>query len=216
MTFPQTWRAFCQQPTTLGPDPGIRQRWHQGRRWYAVWVLRVAEPAVHARMAALAEQLGDAIRPIPASQAHITLFVCGFPSRTPCLDDDIDEATLRAQWRALQSADLSLSLAVGGASSFSTAAFLEVHGDLSEIRGILASCADELRFGPYHPHVTIGTYPQTRPVGPIRAVLERSRDLPLIPIQPAAIELVVFDAHTAGSPLQTRYVAHLPAQPVEE
>ena len=207
MHFASVWQQFCRQPTTAGPDPGIRQQWHQGRRWYAVWVVRIVEPEVHARMASLANALGSAIRPIESSQAHITLFVSGFVSDTPHLDDDVAPSVLLRQRAALAAADLSLSLSVGPANSFSTAAFLEVHerGGLSKARAILSGQGDELRFGPYHPHVTVGVYRDTRPAAPLAAVLSAGRRLPLLTVRPAAIELVVFDAHVEGAPLLTRH-----------
>ena len=213
MHFESVWQRFCQQPTTAGPDPGIRQQWHQGRRWYAVWVVRVAETSVHARMATLADALGTSIRRIPSSQAHITLFVSGFVCDEPRLDDDVAAAVLLRQRDALAAADLSLSLSVGRANSFSTAAFLEVHerGGLSRARALLSGQGDELRFGPYHPHVTLGVYRDTRPAAPLAAVLAAGRNWPPVAVRPAALELVVFDAHLEGAPLLTRHTVPVSA-----
>ncbi|MFT5684665.1 MAG: 2'-5' RNA ligase [Myxococcota bacterium] len=207
LIFKQAWRDFTTTPTTAGPSPGIREQWHRGRRWYAVWVLRVSEAAVHERMAEVADRLGDAVRVIPADQAHITLFVSGFPTPNPHLDDDIAESALLRQRDALAAADLRLDLTIGGACSFSTAAFLEVHegGGLTAIRRILAGQADELRFTDYHPHVTVGVYRDTAPIPPLVAALTPLRDLPPIPLSPTAVELVVFDATIEGSALVTRY-----------
>lgn len=207
MNFASVWQHFCRQPTTTGPDPGIRQQWHQGRRWYAVWVARVTEPAVHARMASMAAPLGNAIRAIEPSQAHITLFVSGFIAEDPRLDDDVAPAVLRRQRDALAAADLSLSLAAGRTNSFTTAAFLEVHerGGLSRARAILSGQGEELRFGPYHPHVTLGVYRETRPTAPLAAALSAGRAFSPIALRPPAIELVVFDAHVEGAPLVTRH-----------
>jgi 2'-5' RNA ligase len=213
MTHDPVWRDFTAAPMTAGPSPGIREQWRRGRRWYAVWVLRVSEPAVHARMAAVAARLSDAVRVTPADQAHITLFVSGFVTDTPRLDDDVAESVLLRQRDALAEQDLSLDLAVGGAGSFSTAAFLEVHGELTALRRVLSGHADELRFGPYHPHVTVGVYRDTRPIPPLAAALAPHRDLPPIPVRPAAVELVVFDAAVAGSPLLTRYAVPVAGPP---
>ncbi len=211
MTFAQTWRDFTTAPLTLGPSPGIREQWRQGRQRYAVWVLRVSEPRVHARMAMVAGRLGDAVRLFPAEEAHITLFVCGFPTAAPRLDDDVAVDVLLRQRDALEAADLSLALTVGGCSSFTTAAFLEVHegGGLTAIRRILAGATDEQRPGPYHPHVTVGVYQDSRPIPPLVAALEPLRDAPPIRVYPTAVELVVFDAAVAGSPLRTRHAVRI-------
>ena len=213
MTFAQTWRDFTAAPLTIGPSPGIREQWRQGRRWYAVWVLRVSEPLVHARMAAVADRLGDAVRLFPPEEAHITLFVSGFPTADPRRDDDVAAAVLLRQRDALESADLSLTLTVGGCSSFTTAAFLEVHegGGLTAIRRILADQVDEQRLGSYHPHVTVGVYRDARPTPPLVAALAPLRDAPPIRLQPTAVELVVFDAAVEGSPLLTRHVVRIGA-----
>ena len=78
-------------------------------------------------------------------------------------------------------------------------------GGIAAAREILAGEADELRFGPYHPHVTCGVYRDTRPTAPLVEALTPFRDLPPIPLTPTAIELAVFDAYVEGSPLITRY-----------
>ena len=160
-----------------------------------------------ARMASLAAALGPSIRAIDSSQAHITLFVSGFIAEVPRLDDDVAPSVLLRQRDALAAADLSLSLSVGPANSFSTAAFLEVHerGGLSRARALLSGQGDELRFGLYHPHVTVGVYRDTRPAAPLAAALSAGRTLPPLSVRPDAIELVVFDAHVEGSPLLTRH-----------
>ncbi|MDG1482027.1 MAG: 2'-5' RNA ligase family protein [Myxococcota bacterium] len=211
MTFAQTWRDFTTAPLTLGPSPGIREQWRQGRQWYAVWVLRVSEPRVHARMAMVAAPLGSAVRPFLATEAHITLFVSGFPTADPRLHDDVAADVLLRQRDALVAADLSLTLTVGGCNSFTTAAFLEVHedGGLTAIRRLLAGAADEQRPGPYHPHVTVGVYRDARPTSPLVAALSPLRDAPLIPLHPTVVELVVFDAAVEGSPLLTRHAVRI-------
>ena len=34
-----TWQRFLDAGRTLGPSPGVREAWHQGRSSYAVWAL---------------------------------------------------------------------------------------------------------------------------------------------------------------------------------
>ena len=101
--------TFCAPGTTWGPSPGVREAWAAGRRRYAVWLLRVQPPAVLERMKRVAEALGDAVEPTPLEEAHITLWVAGFPTDTPSLDDDVAEAVLAAQAEALR-AHFGLSL----------------------------------------------------------------------------------------------------------
>lgn len=202
------WARFVAREQTLGPTPGVREAWRRGRARYAVWLLRVHHPAVLARMAAIAADLGDWIEPV--AEAHITVRVCGFPTADPRLDDDVSEATLRAHRQALLRADLPpVSVQIRGASSFASAAFVEV----VEVRGLTAlraalsvpGCTPHRSSGLYQPHVTVGTYRATLPSRPIVEALKRHRSAPQVAIAPAAVELVTLDAAVPGAPLCTRW-----------
>ena len=210
MQIAAPWTQFCALSETLGPSPGVREAWTRGRSRYAVWLLRVSDPLVVARAQAVAAALGDAIRPIPPADLHITLLVAGFPvAGSGRWDDDVPECVLAAQRAALRRARLPpLRLAVGGASSFATAPFLtvtDVEGTLARARSLLAAGVREIRFAPYCPHVTVGVYRDTRPAAPLREVLAGWRGLPPLAIQADAVELVTFDAQVEGAALETRW-----------
>lgn len=208
MDFTVTWRQFLDAPQTLGPSPGVRAQWHKGRARYAVWLCRLRSLALTERVAAIAAQLGDAIHPIPADDIHVTVYVAGFPAETPTHSDDISWETLVQQRGQLQRHFRPTVLEIGCASSFSTAAFLEVRDPsqvLCTVRDALGAATRELRFGPYQPHVTIGVYRDSRPTGPIIEALQQWRGLTPIPVSVDAVELVTFDAATQGSRLDTHW-----------
>jgi hypothetical protein len=194
--------VFRGLPQTLGPTPGVLPAWHRGRARYAVWLLRVADAAVQARQAAVADRLGPAIVPVAAGDAHVTVWVCGFPCARPRFDDDVAEATLDAQ-RAATRAARPPRLLVGAPNAFATCAFLEVHdpdGDLAALRWTLGSVpgARELRFARYRPHLTIGRFADSRPTAPLAAEIQAMRaDARFVPLPAGAVrlELVELDSH---------------------
>jgi hypothetical protein len=200
--FDAAWSHFLAAPTTLGPTPGAREEWHRGRPRYAVWVLRVGDPAVLARHAAMLDHLAPhGARPF--TDPHVTLFVAGFPTPHPHDDDDIALSTLDAQLAALRAAGhRSPRLHVGGLNTFLSCPFLEVHdphGDLDTLRGPLAQAHPEVRFAPYLPHLTVGPFGDTRPTGPVAAAIAPFRTLAPLPLRPVAVELITFDAQEMGA-----------------
>lgn len=211
LAFARTWAGLRGLERTLALSPGERERWRRGRETYAVWALRVRHPEVLERMARvgarLAAALGGAFVPQPLDQAHVTVFVAGFPSPAPALDDDVAESALRAQAALAHRLGLGpLRLEVGGANGFLTCPFLEVldpAGDLARLRRALAAGAPEIRFSDYHPHVTVGFLPGGVGTEPLRACLSPLRRLPPLRLRPAEVELVTYDAATPGSPLIT-------------
>jgi hypothetical protein len=202
--FAETWAAFAASQRTLGPSPGALEDWARGRARYALWALRVSAPAVLRRMGAVAERLSGAIVPVPPADAHVTVWVCGFPAAASALDDDVAEELLAAQRAAV--ANLGRPrLVVGAPNAFATCAFLEVHdphGDLAVLRAALAvPGAREVRFAGYRPHVTVGRFPDTRPAAPLAAVLAPLRSgehaAPLA-LDDAVLELIELDARAPG------------------
>src|SRR5678815_5733562 len=87
--FVETWARFCALERTLGPTADAIDVWRRGRDRYAVWALRVTDAAVIARMAAVADRLAGAIVPVQPEDAHVTVWVCGFPAAAPRFDDDV-------------------------------------------------------------------------------------------------------------------------------
>jgi hypothetical protein len=199
--FLDTWASFCALEQTLGPTGGAREAWSRGRQRYAFWALRLNDPAVLARMAAVARHLEDAIVAVPPGDAHVTVWVCGFPSPMPSLDDDVAEAVLSAQ-RAAAARAPRPRLLVGAPNAFATCAFLEVHdphGDLASLREALAvPGAKEVRFAPYQPHVTVGRFGDTRPAGAIARALAKLRagEDRHHPVAGCTLELIELDART--------------------
>lgn len=218
------WTAFTTAATTLGPTPGAREAWHRGRPYYAVWCLRIAEPAVLARREAVAAALAPHGL-VRLQAAHVTLAVAGFPTDTPRHDDDVDAATLAAQRRALaERVPTAPRLHVGGASAFASCPFLTVidpEGVLDTLRSALLAVRDEPRTSAYVPHVTVGAFADSRPTGPVAAALAPFRDLPPLPVAPAAVELVRFAADREEAPFEpidtvhwrTRGAARRPSRP---
>jgi len=212
MTFDENWASFLAAPTTLGPKPDVREAWHQGRRRYAVWILRVADPRVHRRMAEVAEALACPIRRVPDEDAHITLSIGGFRCERPKRDDDVHNHDLEITARALSMTPPEpLTVEVRGAHSFLTCAVLQVRDPTGRLEALRARIGEGLRFGhPWLPHVTVGSYLEDHPIREIANDLDPLRDLPPIEVPVEAVELVDFDAHTPGAPLVTR--ARLPCR----
>lgn len=227
------WERFLLAPTTLGPTPGAREAWHKGRARYAVWVLRVNDPHIAERAARIAASLGAMASPVPHTQHHITVWVSGFPlpmnaerkadsslrvsplppagQETPgeMLDDDVDQAVLDEQARAVNEASLSpFDLLLGGVNSFLTAPFLHVtdpSDGIARLRTQLGlplqrRCLRELRFAPFVPHLTVAHFAAGVATKDIAPKLEPFRQLPDLHCRVNALELVDFCAHTAHAP----------------
>jgi len=194
------WAAFCARKATLGPTPGAAESWRAGRDRYLVWALSVSVPAALARSAAVAERLGDAVVAVPARDAHVTLWVCGFPAARPHRNDDVGEDVLREQCRRMAGQG-GTRFTVGRPNAFATCAFLEVDdelGDLAALRERLhVPGTREVRFGPYLPHLTVGRFVDSRPVAPLAATIAELREGPHaapLAITDAALTLLELDA----------------------
>jgi 2'-5' RNA ligase len=209
-TFDELRAAFAARSHVLGPTVGVRERWHRGRVAYAAWVVRVSGDAVRARVDAVAAALGERIAPVPTADLHVTVQVAGFPTEGPCrFDDDVAEATLHAQAEAV-SGVAGGELRVGPANSFASCAIFEVQGAvLHRLQAALGGAHTELRFAPWLPHLTVGTYVADHPVAAVRPALDRP-GAPLV-VAVDAVELVTFDARVPGAPLITRRVVSLEA-----
>jgi len=176
--FDDTWTAFRALEQTSGPTGNAIEDWRRGRDRYAVWALRVIDPVVTARMSAVAEHVGDSLVRVRSEDAHVTVWVCGFPAAVPALDDDVADAILDAQQSAVSRLPPP-RLVVGAPNAFATCVFLEVHdprGDLAALRAALAvPGAREVRFARYQPHVTVGRFGDSRPAAPIARALAALR-----------------------------------------
>lgn len=208
------WQALLAGAPLLGPSPEARTDWLAGRVDYCVWALRIDDPAVLDRMATLQRALGALITPCPLPDAHLTLFVAGFPNPAPQRDDDVDPALLLAQEAALVALDApAFDLQIGAARSFRSAPYLQVfdpYGALGPLRAALAPFR-ELRFGPFTPHLTLGHIAADGPAAPLIAALAPFTALSALPIAVRAVHRLVFDGRQPHSPL--RAAATLPLRP---
>lgn len=178
--FADTWQAFQAATHTLGPTPGLRSRWHAGRQAYFVWMVRLDDPRLRERVAAVQRTLEPWLDPQPLDQLHITICVAGFPApRTRSdsgfpLPDHVDPAALQSTLQRLNCAPPTLD--IGGANSFTSAVFLEVQdadATLADLRSRVRGSLDpETRNAPWLPHVTVGSW---RRRVPVRDVLDGLR-----------------------------------------
>ncbi len=137
--------------------------WHHGRPRYTLWSIPIEAPSVLERLDQARARLGDWLHPDYARQAHLTLFVCGFPNARPWRNDDIHPQRLQAQHEALQQLRLApFVLNIGGLDSFASAPILRVGpcATLQRIRTELARISPEIRQAGYMPHITVGLYRQ--------------------------------------------------------
>ena len=198
---------FRAAPTTLGPTPGAREAWHRGRAVYTVWLARVDTPDVRARMAEATALLAPHGLGRVFGEPHVTVFVCGFPSPAPALDDDVAEDALRAQAGAIEGAG-DFELLVGDLLAFTSCAVLAVDdpaGGLAALRDRLAPHVPEVRFAPYEPHVTVAAFGDSRPTGPIASEVDRWVPRPPLRVPVRELDLVEIDPTGVDPRLCTRW-----------
>lgn len=180
------WQTFLKASHTLGPDPGVRARWHGPRQRYAVWALPVRAPQALARVAKLQAALAGHIDPVPLDQLHITVWVGGFVDGDGRRDDDLDGGVRADLDRLVSAWERPIRLELGGASSFLSCPFLEVHTLGSELQALREEMKsihpNELRFSDFVPHLTLGTYTATEATPPLVHALQGCRALPPIPL----------------------------------
>lgn len=138
MSFRRVWSQFHRHGVTLGPTPGVREAWHQGRRWYHVWVLTLDDPAVHARCATVHAALSSWLGPMP-NRLHVTVWVHGFDPPPPYPEGQ------------------QVDVEVGRINSFTSCAFLEVRSPALPLVRRLFDGPEE-RWSAYRPHLTVGCY----------------------------------------------------------
>ena len=143
-----TWLQAGNGPLLL-PDPGVLRQWRADRRpFHAVVILfdsaggrdRGPETGLlRQRMERVAAALGGLVQPV--TTPHVTIHVTGL--LRPVVDPE------------------PVTVSVGGADSFASAAFLHASGKrLQQLRGEIESgCGPEVDGQrPWVPHVTVGTY----------------------------------------------------------
>nr|WP_254797720.1 2'-5' RNA ligase family protein [Pseudomonas aromaticivorans] len=181
--------------------------WHRGRARYGVWTLPVECPQVLARVDRAQQHLGDWLHAGYRRQAHITLFVCGFPAGQAQFDDDFPSERLEAQLTALQRLDTgAFELQIGGLDSFASAPFLSVSdpaGRLQTLRATLAGHSAEIRQSPYHAHLTVGLYACSLPGQTLQARLAAFAEDELLPLPVGELHYSTYAATELFGPLHT-------------
>lgn len=185
--------------------------WHRGRPRYMLWALDVDIAALRPRLHAAQQQLSGRLLEGYCRQPHITLSLCGFPSRSPRYADDFDRALLAAQIAALDRARVApFDIEIGGLASFNSAPYLTVAdagGNIARLREQLAFGAIDERKESYTAHVTVGLYSDAWPTREIQTQLDAfASDAPLR-LRISHLQLVSYVAATIGGRL-TRMAAY--------
>ncbi len=183
--------------------------WHRGRTRYGVWTLPVDCPRILARLERARAHLGAWLHGDYRRQAHITLFVCGFPAEAARFDDDFPGERLSAQFDALRRlADRPFELQVGGLDSYASAPFLTV-GDpdrrLGALRAALAAHSAEIRQAPYHPHLTVGLFARAVPRQALQKRLGEFADAELLPLPVRELHYSTYAAAELFGTLRTEH-----------
>ena len=167
MTDPAGWPRFAEE-TTIAEDATLRYSWQRERRpFYVAVVLLEGSPPLQRRLAEVFAALSPWCRPAAPGQAHVTLAAIG--------------ADRTAARRAHGVLGDGCDVIIGGADSFSAAAFLQVCGSaLDPMRqAVLAAAGPEVAAPrEWVPQVTVGTYRRTVPRRVLAARLAPWRDLP--------------------------------------
>ncbi|MNZ94896.1 hypothetical protein D3C78_1140160 [compost metagenome] len=181
--------------------------WHRGRARYGVWTLPVGCPRILARFERARAQLGDWLHDDYRRQAHITLFVCGFPAEHAQFDDDFPAARLAAQQQAVRKLDIgAFELQIGGLDSFASAPFLTVsdpEGRLDALRSALAAHSPEIRQSDYHAHLTVGLYARSVPRPCVQRQLAAFAEGDPLPLKVRELHYSSYAAAELFGPLHT-------------
>lgn len=149
--------------------------WHLGRSPYVFWGLDVDFPEVRERVGRAGAHLFGLLLDGYCRQPHVTLDLCGFPSRQPEHPDDFGSEMVHTQSSALRAAGVpAFEIEVGGLASFSSAPFLKVRdfgGHVAALRECLAIDGQHRLAGSYVPHVTVGLYADAWPTEEVAARL---------------------------------------------
>lgn len=186
--------------------------WHKGRQRYGIWMVPIDCPQVLGYVAQVTGQLADLLHP-SRRQPHLTVFVCGFEQPGRVHDDDFTAAQLARQIAALQDLQPSAcTLQVGGPDSFSSAAYLRVadpDGQLERWRKALAESCQEVRFGPYVPHVTLGLYRRQLTAAELRLRLQRVTGVQQLELPVNRLEYVTYESSDMFGPLRCTQAVRL-------
>lgn len=203
----RAWQRFCALPATVANVVRDFHEWHLGRPRYAVWAIALDAGPWDERIAAAAGALDGLLLADYRRQLHITLHACGFPAPKAFHNDDYLSTQFKAQCEALKCLALRpFDLHIGGAGSFATAPYLEVHDgeeSLPRLRDALSVGGNEYRDTEYVPHVTVGLYGVAHPAPDVARRLEPLRNAQLLPLRVRRLALMTYDSRVIGGPLET-------------
>lgn len=192
MSFNRVWARFLRRSRTLAPTPGVREAWHQGRRWFHVSALLLEAPTLAERIAQTRSGLDPHLDVFSAHSPHVTCFVHGFadPTSVPELPNEGEE----------------VELVIGGANAFASCVFLEVRS--SRLHALRAAfTGEEHRWAAYRPHVTVGLFRAAVPTREVAATLRPLRSLPPIRAK-GRLHTCFLDARVGGGHLHRREEIH--------
>lgn len=188
----ETFTLPCRHDNFVG--------WHQGRPFYAVWLMMVDTVAIREAVHRLRCAMGDWLLPDYRRQPHITLGIRGFPqcqrqdehSYTP---DLFEQDVVRLQ----QLPRTALQLTCQGTGSFTTAPYLTVSSEEASLLAWHRTLSPQHTGNAYVPHITAGFYRRTIPLPAVRQMLSQLA-LPSCQLSISHIELAAYaSADTAGS-----------------
>lgn len=199
--FAAYWSAFQDSAVTCPITLDLVESWSRGRPAYAVWLIRVNDEAVSARMQCVRTILAPYLRSDDLREPHITLAAGGFPCATADHSDDFSEEMFAAQLNRLADGCFSpFEVEVLGAGSFSATAFLEVQdteGRLRALHNSLNTWSD----APYVPHITFGHYAEVIDAPAVVARLAPLRSLPPLRVPITSLSLATYDVSSICGPL---------------
>lgn len=157
-------------PRAVAADPHVLREWAGDPRPFRVLAVMLHSAEVEARRRTAARALHPWCRRTTPGQAHVTVAVLGEAGAEAVAGLPIGRG---------------VEVAVGGADSFASAAFLHAQGDgLAELRAralvLLAGAGEAGTATRWVPHVTVGTYRYPIGASHIRARLAPWRALPAV------------------------------------
>lgn len=185
--------------------------WHQGRPFYAVWLVMADTSAIREVVHHLRHSMGDWLLPDYRRQPHITLGIRGFPQSQPQDEHSYIPALFRQDIARLQQLPRAhLRLRCQGADSFTTAPYLTLtdlpsnkpQHTLLHWHEILTPPSGIDTTPGYIPHITAGFYRRAIPLPAIRQTLA-SLTLPPCDLTISHIELAAYASEEIAGRLQT-------------
>ena len=207
------WGEFLSLRRTLHTEKRDYAEWHRGRNEYAVWMICIQSQSVQSRFDAARLHLAEFLLEPYRRQAHVTLFVCGFPAEIKRLRDDYTVEESERCIRALKKAKPApFEIKIGGINSFAAVPFLEVFdisGGIGRIRNVLSGTRYEIGNGEYMPHLTLGLYSGRFDTKMVAKKMSSFCHDSLITYFVDQISLTTYSARRIAGPLAVKHVIDL-------